>query len=180
VNPLNVLDIILLVILAVTSVVGIVKGLVRQVFGLLSVILGVVFALGFYKQVSWLYMRFISSEVLAQFLGFLTVFLAVVCAGWLSSHLLSKLIKGPLKLLNNFLGGCLGFLTGILICSVVIFALSVFPVSQKALKDSQLSPFCMKITRIMVGLIPKDLKEKFKETYQDITKKVEKDAKKIR
>ena len=178
-NPLNVLDIILLIILAVTSVVGIVKGLVRQVFGLLSVIMGVIIALGFYKQVSWICLRFISSEVLAQFLGFLMVFLAVVCVGWLSSHLLSKIIKGPLKLLNNVLGGCLGFLTGILICSVVIFALSVFPVSQKALKDSQLSPVCMKITRTMVGLIPKDLKEKFKDAYQDISKKVEKDAKKI-
>jgi membrane protein required for colicin V production len=179
VNPLNLLDIILLVILAATSVLGIVKGLVRQVFGLLSVILGLVFALGFYSHVSWLYLRFISSEVLAQFLGFLTVFLAVVCAGWISSHLLSKLIKGPLKLLNNVLGGCLGFLTGILVCSVVIFALSVFPISKKALKDSQLSPVCMKITKTMIGLIPKDLKEKFKDAYQDISKKVEKDAKKI-
>ena len=110
-NLLNVLDIILLIILAVTSVVGIVKGLVRQVFGLLSVIMGVIIALGFYKQVSWIYLRFISSAVLAQFLGFLTVFLAVVCVGWLSSHLLSKIIKGPLKHLNNVLGGCLGFLT---------------------------------------------------------------------
>ncbi len=179
-NPLNLLDIILLVILAVTSVVGIVKGLVRQVFGLLSVILGVIFALGFYTQVSWLYQRFISSEILAQFLGFLTVFLAVVCVGWISSHLLSKVIKGPLKLLNNVLGGCLGFLTGTLICSVVIFALSVFPVSEKSLVDSQLSPVCMKISKTMIGLIPKDLKEKFKEAYQDISKKVEKDAKKIR
>lgn len=173
------LDIILLVILAITSVVGIVKGLVRQVFGLLSVIMGVIVALGFYQQVSWIYQRLISSEVLAQFLGFLSVFLAVVCVGWLSSHLLQKLIKGPLKLLNNVLGGCLGLLTGVLICSVLIFALSVFPVSRKALKDSRLSPVCLKITRAMVGLIPKDLKDKFREAYQDISKKVEKDAKKI-
>lgn len=177
---MNLLDIVLLVILAVTSVVGIIKGLVRQVFGLLSVVLGVVFALAFYSQVSWMYNRFISSEILAQFFGFLTVFLAVVCVGWISSQIVSKLIKGPLKLLNNVLGGCVGFLTGVLICSVLIFALSVFPVSQEALKSSQLSPVCLTITKAMVSLIPKDLKEKFKETYQDITKKVEKDAKKIR
>jgi len=175
----NWLDIVLLVILAVASIFGVVKGLVRQVFGFLSVILGLIFALSFYSQMAWLYQRFISSEILAQFLGFLTVFLVVLCLGWASSNLLSKMIKGPLKLLNKVLGGCLGFLVGILICSVVIYALMVFPVSEKTLKDSQLSPVCMKMTKMMYGLFPEDLKKKFKEAYQDLTKKVEKNARRI-
>jgi membrane protein required for colicin V production len=84
-----------------------------------------------------------------------------------------------LKLLNKVLGGCLGFLVGILICSVVIYALMVFPVSEKTLKDSQLSPVCMKMTKMMYGLFPEDLKKKFKEAYQDLTKKVEKNARRI-
>ena len=176
---MNWLDIVLLVILAVASIFGIVKGLVRQVFGFLSVILGLIFALSFYSQMAWLYQRFISSEILTQFLGFLTVFLVVLCLGWASSNLLSKMIKGPLKLLNKVLGGCLGFLVGILICSVVIYALMVFPVSKKTLKDSQLSPVCMKMTKTMFGLFPRDLKKKFKKAYQDLTKKAEKNAKRI-
>jgi hypothetical protein len=37
----------------------------------------------------------------------------------------------------------------------------------------------MKMTKTMFGLFPRDLKKKFKEAYQDLTKKVEKNAKRI-
>ena len=72
---LNWLDVILIAILVVTCILGVIKGLVRQVFGLLAVIIGLILALGFYSQVSWLYLRLFSNEVLAHFLGFLTIFL---------------------------------------------------------------------------------------------------------
>ena len=176
---MNWLDVILIGILVVTSILGIVKGLVKQVFGLLAVIIGLILALSFYSQVSWLYLRLVSHEVLAHFLGFLTIFLVVLCLGWVSSYVLSKFIKGPLKLLNSVLGGGLGLLKGILICGVVVFALLVFPISKKALKESLISPVCLHMTRAIISLIPRELKEKFKEAYQEITKRVEKDGKKI-
>jgi len=175
----NWIDVILISVLALTSILGVIKGLVKQVFGLLAGIIGLILALGFYSQVSWIYLRFVSNEVLANFLGFLTIFLAVLCLGWVSSYCLSKFIKGPLKLLNNILGGGLGLLKGILICGVVVFALLVFPISKKALKESVLSPVCLQMTRAMISLIPQELKEKFKEAYQEITRRVEKDGKKI-
>lgn len=176
---MNWLDVILILILIVTSFLGIIKGLVKQLFGLLAVIIGLILALGFYSQVSWLYRRLISNEVLSHFLGFITIFLAVLCIGWLSSRTLSKLIKGPLKLLNKVLGGGLGLLKGILVCGVVVFALLVFPISKKALKESQLSPVCLQMTRAIIGLIPRELKEEFREAYQEIIRRVEKDAKKV-
>lgn len=176
---MNWIDVILISILALTSILGVIKGLVKQVFGLLAGIIGLILALGFYSQVSWIYLRFVSNEVLANFLGFLTIFLVVLSLGWVSSYCLSKFIKGPLKLLNNILGGGLGLLKGILICGVVVFALLVFPISKKALKESVLSPVCLQMTRAMISLIPQELKEKFKEAYQEITRRVEKDGKKI-
>ncbi len=176
---MNWLDIILIVILAVTTIIGVIKGLVKQAFGLLAVILGLIFALSFYDQVGWIYQRFISYEILAHFLGFLTVFLAVLGLGWLASQLMSKIIKGPMKILNNVFGGGLGLLKGILICGVLVFALLVFPISKKAIKESQLSPLCLGMTKAIIGLIPKELKERFKEAYMEITKKVERNAKEV-
>ena len=174
---MNWIDVILICVLALTSILGVIKGLVKQVFGLLAGIIGLILALSFYSQVSWIYLRFVSNEVLANFLGFLTIFLVVLCLGWISSYCLSKFIKGPLKFLNNILGGGLGLLKGILICGVVVFALLVFPISKKALKESVLSPVCLQMTRAMISLIPQELKEKFKEAYQEITRRVEKDGK---
>lgn len=176
---MNWIDVILISILALTIILGVIKGFVKQVFGLLAVIIGLILALGFYSQASRIYLRFISNEVLAHFLGFLSIFLIVLCLGWVSSYTLSKFIKGPLKLLNNILGGGLGLLKGILICGVVVFALLVFPISKKALKESALSPVCLQMTRAIISLIPKELKERFKEAYKEVTKRVEQDGKKI-
>jgi membrane protein required for colicin V production len=176
---LNWLDIILLAILGVTTALGIFKGFVKQFFGLLTLIIGLILAFSLYSQASWFYLRVISSRVLAQFLGFLTVFLAVECLGLVASHLFSKLMKGPLKLLNNVLGGVLGLIKGILICGVVVFVLLVFPVNKNALKESWISPACLSMSKAVVNLIPRELREKFKEAYQEITKRVEKNGKRI-
>jgi membrane protein required for colicin V production len=173
------IDVILLLILSVTVFLGIVKGFVKQIFGLLAVIIGLILALNCYSQVAWLYRRLITHEVLAHFLGFITVFFAVLSLGWIVSHLLSKLVRGPLKLLDKVLGGALGLLKGILICGVIVFALLVFPIDKRALKGSLVSPVCLKLTRTIVSLIPKELKEKFKEAYKEITKRVGKDGKRI-
>ena len=176
---MNWIDVILLIVLSVTVFLGIVKGFVKQIFGLLAVIIGLILALNCYSQVAWLYRRLITHEVLAHFLGFLTVFFAVLSLGWIVSHLLSKLVRGPLKLLDKVLGGALGLLKGIFICGVIVFALLVFPIDKRALKGSLVSPVCLKLTRTIVSLIPKELKEKFKEAYKEITKRVRKDGKRI-
>ena len=86
---MNWLDVILVAILAVTTILGIVKGLVKQVIGLLAVIVGLILALGFYSQISWIYRQLVKNEVLAHFLGFITIFLIVLCLGWLSSNCLN-------------------------------------------------------------------------------------------
>ena len=176
---MNWIDVILLVILGLTVFLGITKGFVKQIFGLLAVILGLILALNLYSQASFLFRGIVASKILAHFLGFLAVFLIVLCLGFIASRLFSKMIKGPLEVLDKILGGALGLLKGILICSIIVFALLVFPIDKKALKKSQISPVCLKITRTMVSLIPKELKEKFREAYKEITKRVGKDGKRI-
>lgn len=164
----NWLDIVFLVILIISLVLGIVKGLMRQVIGLAAVLLGLVLAIVYYPYVSELYFRWIESHVLCQFLGFITIFIAVLCLGWLVSWLLSKIIKGPIKFLNHVLGGGLGFLKGVLICGILVFAMLVFPVNLQVLRDSSLAPYCLGMTKLVAKMIPRELKDTFKETYDDI------------
>ena len=175
----NWLDITLMAILIITFNLGIVKGLIRQIIGIVAVIIGLILAVFNYPYVSQFYMRLISNQTVSNLLGFFTVFIAVLCLGWLIAYLLSKLAKGPLKFLNHVLGGVLGFLKGILISGVVVFALLIFPVDKTALKESQLSPYCLKITKAIYYLIPESLKQDFKEAYNDILGRGERDGKKI-
>jgi membrane protein required for colicin V production len=175
----NWLDIVLFIILVLSLVLGIVKGLMRQVIGLAAVLLGLVLAIVYYPYIAQLYLRWIESQVLCHFLGFVTIFIAVLCVGWLVSWLLSKIIKGPIKFLNHVLGGGLGLLKGVLICGILVFALLVFPVSLQALRDSSLAPYCLGMTKLVAKMIPQELKDTFKETYEDILGGRPKNAKRV-
>jgi len=176
---LNWLDIVLIAILLVTVILGFAKGLIREIIGLASVILGLILASLYYPYVSSFFEHIISHETLSHFLGFLIIFFAVLLVGGLISHLLSKLMKGPLKFLNHLLGGAFGLLKGILICGVLVFALLVFPISKEALVKSYFAPYCFGLAKATVYLIPQDLRAKFKSAYQDIVRSVEKHGKKV-
>ncbi|MFP4082447.1 MAG: CvpA family protein [Candidatus Aminicenantes bacterium] len=164
----NWLDIVLLAVLIITFILGIAKGLIRQIIGIVAVIIGLILAVHYYAYFSQFYWRLISHRTLSHLLGFFTVFIAVLCIGWLTAYWFSKLMKGPLKFLNHAAGGALGLVKGILICGVTVFALLIFPVNKKVLKESELAPYCLEITRAAYYLIPESLKQQFQEAYEDI------------
>jgi membrane protein required for colicin V production len=174
----NWFDILLFVILALTIIIGAIRGFVRQIIGLLAVIVGLVLALKFYSLGAGIFV-FIRNEILAQLLGFFLIFGVVLCIGWTINILLAKAIKGPFKALNRLLGAGFGLIKGVLICCVVVFGFLIFPINSKALEESQLSPYCIEIARAAYNLIPQELKDKFNEAYQEIMSKRGKDVKKV-
>jgi membrane protein required for colicin V production len=175
---LNWLDILLLVILAVTIIIGAFRGFVRQIIGLFAVIMGLVLAIKYYPYGSDVF-TFMRNDVLAQLLGFFLVFAAVLCAGWVINILLAKAVRGPFKSLNRLLGAGFGLIKGMIICCVVVFGLLIFPVNAKALEESQLTPYCIDIAKAGYTLIPQELRDKFNQAYGEIMGKRGKDAKKI-
>jgi len=174
----NWLDILLLVIIAITIIIGAIRGFIRQIIGLLAVIVGLVLAIKYYSYGTEIF-TFIRNDVLAQLLGFFLIFVAVLCIGWVINILLAKSVRGPFKSLNRFLGAGFGLIKGVLICCVVVFGFLIFPVNAKALEESQLSPYCIEIAKTAYDLIPQELKDKFNEAYQEIMGKREKDVKKV-
>jgi len=163
---LNWLDTLLLVILLVTFIIGLVKGFIRQIIGLLAVVLGLVLASRHYGWLSWkLYSR-IESDFWRNGLSFLIIFFAVVLAGWLVGFLLGKLMKGTLSLANHLLGGALGLLKGVLIGAVIILAMLSFDFERQAIIGSRLAPAMVKVSRALVLLIPQDLRERFVDTVK--------------
>jgi membrane protein required for colicin V production len=165
-------DIVLAVILVGLLVAGLIKGLVKEAVGLAAALIGFIVASRTYVHVAAFLQKYLHEPVAAKFLGFILVFLAVLVLGSLAAALLSKLMLGPLKFINHLLGGVFGLLEGVLICGVFVFALLVFPINKEALSDSRLAPYCYGLTKVLVNLIPQDLKNKFKEAYQNIKREV--------
>lgn len=167
---MNWLDLVFIVILLGTMIMGIVKGLVRQVIGLAAVIAGLVLASFYYQGVAEILGKVIRDRLLSNFLGFLIIFFCVLAAGALLGFLISKGMKGPLAVVNRVFGGAFGLLKAVLICGIFVFALTVFGIARPALETSRLAPVCLGITRAAVNLIPQDLKAKFNQSYQEIRK----------
>lgn len=176
---LNWLDIILLVILGVTVILGLIKGLIRQIFGILTVVAGLILAVLYYSAAASFFQRFGAGATLSKFLGFLMIFFVILILGWVVSRLFSKLMKGPLKFLNHVLGGVFGLVKGILITGILVFAMLVFPVHMDSLRNSSLAPVCLKITRAVFHLIPSDLRKDFNDAYKDFKGRRKKDVQRV-
>lgn len=164
----NWLDILLLAIIGVSLVLGLIKGLMRMVIGIAAVVAGFIIAALYYRPVSELFSRVLAAEIWRQLIAFALIFVAVMIVGGLVSFLLSKIIKGPLRFVDRVLGGLLGVVTGILICGVLVIAQLAFPVDKQVLRRSALAPYCYWLTKGMIQVIPQELKEKFKATYEEI------------
>lgn len=164
----NWLDIVLLVILLITLILGLIKGLVRQLVGILAVLAGLILGMLYYRLVATAFRPLVTTDTLAHLLGFLTIFLIFLLAGWLFSRLFAKAERGSIKFVNHLLGGVIGLVKGVLICGILVFALLVFPVNLQALQRSMVAPFCVKATKAAVDLIPQELKDEFRDTADKI------------
>ncbi len=176
---MNWLDIVLVTIMIITAIVGIFKGFVKQVIGLVAVVAGLVLASFYYEPAAALFETFVKNELLSDFLGFLLIFVLVLVAGAILGHLITKAMKGPLAFANRLFGAVFGFLKAVLICGIIVFALVSFEIAKPALETSILAPACLGVTRAVVNMIPRDLRAKFNSSYKEIRESGGKHGKKI-
>jgi len=162
------LDIVLAILIAATVIIGLIKGLIRELVGVVAAVGGFLLAAYHYQKAANLLAGAIKNPTAARFLGFLLILFAVVLVGAILSFLLSKLMKGAMAVVNHFLGGVFGFLEGMLLGGALVFALLVFPVDREAVSKSRLAPYCYGLTKAAVGLIPKELKDAARSAYQSI------------
>jgi membrane protein required for colicin V production len=167
--PFNWLDIVLAAAVVASVIIGLIKGFVRELIGLIVIILGIIVAARFFGPVAKIAGKFISNPAAANFIGFLLVFLVVLIIGGILSGFIAKLTKRGLGLVNNLLGGVIGFLEGILVAGAVVFALLAFPVNKSALMGSRLSPLVYQVTKTVVQFIPQELKDQIKTAYEKIS-----------
>ena len=157
----NWLDIILALAVLSAIIVGLVKGFVREIIGLIVIIAGIIIAARFFGPVARFAGKFISNTTTANFVGFLLVFLAVLILGG---------TKGGLGFVNHVLGGLIGLIEGILAAGAIVFAMLAFPINKNAINGSQLAPFIYGFTKTVVQFIPQELKDQLRDAYENISK----------
>jgi membrane protein required for colicin V production len=107
------------------------------------------------------------NEQVADFIGFIAIFVAAVILGAVVSSLVDRTLKGlRVKWIDRLLGACFGFLRGFLINVVIFLALTAFPVNKGLLASSRLAGYFLNGAEIIVYYAPADFRDRFVEGYE--------------
>lgn len=123
---MNLLDIIVLAVLAFFAIKGLTRGLINEVSSLSGLVLGVFFAYKFYPMLAAPLQKILHIPIyIAMFLAFLLILIAI----GVIAHIVGNVITTALKLVMlgsiNRLGGIgIGLLEGVLLLSLFFSALT--------------------------------------------------------
>lgn len=158
----NWLDCTLAVILAASVVTALMKGFVRELISLASVVVGLVLAaLGYSHAAAW-FDDLTKSHEIALGLGFLTIFLGTLILGALAGMVARKLIKSAgIQWFDRLLGGMFGLVRGVLIGAILLLGMMAFAIKPDALQQSVLAPYIVTGTRVIALVMPANLREQF-------------------
>jgi membrane protein required for colicin V production len=160
---MNILDIIFLVLIGASIIYSLIRGLVREIFSFLAIILGFFGAsYGYPRAAEWL-KGWVHQETVAQIIGFAVLFLLVALGVSFLGRLLSMVIhKGGLGWADRMGGAGFGFLKAILLIAIILLVLTAFlPPKSKLLLESKISPAALSIARGLSFLVP----ERFQSLY---------------
>lgn len=168
---MNWLDFVLIAILAVSVVAGLLKGFTRAAIGLVTLILAVFCGLWFYGMPAGFLREYLSSQQLANFVGFMVIFVVVLLAGGLIGWGISKLMKvARISWLDRLAGCAFGVVRGVLLGAALVTAFMAFaPKSPPAsVAHSHVAPYVMHAARVVVAAAPHEVKNGFRNSYSRI------------
>jgi membrane protein required for colicin V production len=166
---MNWLDIVLLVMLAVSVVTAFRKGFSREVIGLVSVVLALVLGTWFYGMAGAFLLPYVSSPTVAHFAGFFLVFLGVLLLGHLASYVVGRFLRVTgLSVFDHALGAAFGLLRGIVISVALILGIMAFSQGDSppaAVVNSRIAPYVAYAARAIAAVAPNELREGFRKRY---------------
>ncbi len=143
-------DIVLSIVILLSALMGLARGLVKEVLSLLIWGAAFVAAIAF-GNLAGVWLGGDMGDALRSLLGFAAVFVAVLIAGAVVQWLFAKLIESTgLSGTDRFLGFLFGSGRGIVVCAVVLIALRPFVEDAHWWQESRIRP---ELTRMEQGLL---------------------------
>jgi membrane protein required for colicin V production len=163
------LDFLFAIIILVSTICALRKGLVREIASLVALMGGFILAVLYYRVPAAWVAEFTRTEAIADLLGFLLIFVGCILIGIIAAFLINRFVKAAsLKWIDRILGAIFGLMRGWAISSILVLALVAFPVRENLMARSFLAPFLLAGARIAVLLVPQNLKDKFNEQYKKV------------
>jgi len=171
----NWLDIVLIVVLAFSTIQSLRKGFSREIVGLAASLAALVLAMWFYGMAGSFIAPYVGSARTANLLGFVMVIIAVLLLGSLIGWIVSRFLRTiGLSFFDRLLGAVFGFARGLLITIAVLTAVMAFGPradnnpTPEAVVHSRIAPWVLEASRWFVAIAPMELKQSFRERYSQV------------
>ncbi|MBI5190297.1 MAG: CvpA family protein [Nitrospirae bacterium] len=157
---MNAFDMAVASVMAVTALVGLMRGAAREVFSLVSVLAGFLLAARFHTLTSGALIRVTSHEDVNGFISFMAIFIFTsVLISYAGGHFTDMLKNAGFRLWNTLGGPVIGALKGLTVCTSVTFMLMVFlPPDSPFITGSAVFPHLAKLARIVSPVTPESLR----------------------
>jgi|SRR5215467_261095 len=157
-------DWIICALVLVNVVAAAMQGFFSEALTMAGLIVGYVVAAWQYRSLAEWFESFLKNEWLAEILGFLIIFFAILILFGIAARISRWVMKeAGLSGFDRFLGGVLGLLKGGLMVAVILMGMTAFAPTSKLLANSQLAPYFLVVGRAAMWLAPSDLRVRFNQ-----------------
>jgi len=138
------------------------QGFFAEALSIAGLVIGYLVAAWQYRSLAEWLESYLKNPWLAEILGFLVIFFAIVLLFGAAARIARWFMKkAGLSGLDRFLGGLLGLLKGGLMVAVILMGMTAFAPTSKLLTNSQLAPYFLVVGRAAIWLAPAELRARF-------------------
>lgn len=154
---LNILDVVLLAIMALFFLRGALRGFLDEVTGLVGILGGIWLAGRYYGVLGQFFANYTSSTWV-----YMVAYVLILCLVMLVVSLLSRGLHSFLKLayadwLNHLAGAAVGGLKGLLICGIMVFLLGYFLADADFMRESRMVPVIKEVIISFRNTLPEHI-----------------------
>jgi membrane protein required for colicin V production len=155
-------DWVICAIVLLNVVAAAMQGFFSEALTMAGLVVGYIVAAWRYRSVAEWLESFLKNPWLAEILGFLVIFFAIVILFGIAARIARWVMKeSGLRPLDRFLGALLGLLKGGLMVAVILMGMTAFEPTSRFLANSQLAPYFLVVGRAAIWLAPSELRARF-------------------
>jgi membrane protein required for colicin V production len=155
-------DWIICLVVLLNVVTAAMQGFFSEALSIAGLVIGYIVAAWQYRGLAELLERFLKNDWLAEILGFLIIFFAILILFGIAARIAHWVMKkAGLSGFDRFLGGVLGLAKGGLMVAVILMGMTAFAPTSKLLEKSQLAPYFLVVGQAAIWVAPSELRARF-------------------
>jgi membrane protein required for colicin V production len=159
---MSVLDWIICALLVFSVITAAIQGFFSEALTTAGLVVGYIVAAWQYRRLAEWFETFLKNPWLAEILGFLIIFFAILLLFGIAARIARWIMKeAGLSGFDRFLGALVGLLRGGLMVAVILMGMTAFEPASKLLHESEMAPYFLVVGRAAIWLAPSELRARF-------------------